>query len=466
MPNSIRTRPELTFVLLASATAAFSMLQSLLSPVLATLEQDLHTTRAAVSWVLIAWLLSAAVATPILGKVGDMIGKSRTLSIALGATIIGSLVAAVAPDIGWVIVGRVIQGLGGAVFPLAFGIIRDEFPDERVPSAVGVISAIIAVGGGIGTTLAGPIVDFLGWRFLFWLPMAVFILIAVIAHFTIPESPHRSGGRINWLAAFLLAGWLVALLLPISQGTQWGWASPTVIGLVALAVLLFALWLVVEFRTTNPFIDMQVMRLTAVWTTNLVAFLLGASMFATYAFLPQLLQIPASTGYGLGASVSQAGLYMLPMLIGMAITGMMSGPLSRSMGFRAQLAWGSGLIALACLGISTIHASLWPIAAWGGVFGIGLGLAYAALTSVIVQSVPAEQTGVATGMNANIRTIGGAIGTAVMTAIVTADRGTDGLPAEHGFTLGFFVFAAIAAIAVIVSLRIPTQRRAATMATA
>jgi len=458
--TTTRTRPALTFLLLACGTATFSMLQSLLSPVLPTIQDDLDTTRSAVSWILIAWLLSSAVATPILGKVGDMIGKARTLSISLAAIIVGSLIAALAPNIEMVILGRIVQGLGGAVFPLSFGIIRDEFPSDKVPSAVGVMSAIIAVGGGLGVLLAGPIVGLFDWRWLFWLPMAVVAVVGLFSWRYVPESPVRAPGRINWLAATLLAGWLLALLLPLSQGTQWGWTSPAVIGLLIAAVVLIVAWIAVEMRTDNPVIDMRVMRLPAVWTTNLVAFLFGAAMFAIYAFLPQFMQLPAETGYGFGASVSLAGLMMLPMLVTMAVTGVVSGPLAAFMGFKTQLAGGSALLALACLGFAFLHGAVWEVLVEGAIFGVGMGLAYAAMVSLIVQNVPSGQTGVATGMNANIRTIGGAIGTAVMTAIVTADHAANGLPSEHGFTIGFALFGIIAILAVFVALLVPGRRPA------
>jgi MFS family permease len=170
------------------------MLQSLVSPALPTIQRDLHTTQTAVSWILIAWLLSASVATPILGRVGDMVGKERSLVVVLGAIVLGSLVAALAPNIAVLIIGRVIQGLGGAVYPIAFGIIRDEFPRGRVPSAIGSLSGLIAVGGGLGTVLAGPIITALGWRWLFWLPMIVVALAAVACRSFVPESPVRSSG--------------------------------------------------------------------------------------------------------------------------------------------------------------------------------------------------------------------------------------------------------------------------------
>ncbi len=457
--SASRTSPAFTFLLLAVGTGSFSMLQSLLSPVLPTIQQALGTTQSAATWIIIAWLLSAAIATPILGKVGDMIGKARTLVLALFAIALGSVIAGLAPNIELMLVGRVIQGLGGAAFPLAFGIIRDEFPADRVPSAVGWLASVIAVGGGIGMIIAGPLVDTLGWRWLFWMPMLITAVTAILSWRFIPESPSRAGGRINWLAATLLAGWLLALLLPLTQGPHWSWTSLPTIGLFAAAVLLAVLWVVVELRSSAPMIDMRVMRLPAVWTANLAAFLFGAAMFAVWAYLPQLVQMPVASGYGFGGSVSEAGGVMFPMLLTMTLVGMASGPLVPYLPSKWQAVIGAGLIAVACLAIGFEHRSLVELSLWSGLYGVGLGLAYAALTSVIVQAIPASQTGAAIGMNTNIRTIGGAVGTAIMTAIVTARHDPSGLPLESGFTTGFMVFGGVAAIAMLVAVMIPGARR-------
>ncbi|GGM71907.1 MFS transporter [Dactylosporangium sucinum] len=446
--------------MLAGAAGAFSMLQSLVSPVLPVVERDLHTDASTVTWVLTAWLLSASVATPLMGRVGDMIGKDRTLLVALGAIAAGCLVAALAPNVGVLIAARVLQGLGGAVFPLSFGIIRDEFPPDRVVSAVGAMSAVVAVGGGMGIVLAGPVVAALDWRWLFWLPFGVILATLFLAYRWIPASPVRTPGRVNWLAALLLSGWLVALLLPLSKAGQWGWGSPLVVGLLALAVVLFAGWVLVEVRAGNPLVDMRMMRLPAVWTTNVVALLFGAAMFAVYAFLPLFMQVPAGTGYGFGASVSRAGLLMLPLLVTMAVTGALSGPATRWLPSRAQVVVGAVLGATACAMLAFAHAHPWQVALAAGVFGLGIGLAYAAMTAIIVHSVPVAQTGVASGMNANIRTIGASIGTAVVSAIVTSGVRTDGLPRESGFTAAFTVLAAAATVAVLVALLIPRSRRA------
>src|SRR4051812_26625867 len=459
MPRLYQTTPRATFAVLAAAAAAFALMQSLVTPVLPTIQHDLHTDTGTVTWVLTAWLLAASVATPLVGRIADMIGKDRALLVALAAIAVGCLIAAIAPNIGVLIAARVLQGLGGAVFPVSFGIIRDEFPPQRVTSAVGVMAAVIATGSGLGIVLAGPIVGALDWRWLFWIPMAVVTVVGVLAWRFVPASPVRTPGKVNWLAAVLLSGWLVALLLPLSKATAWGWTSGRTLGFLAAAIVLFAAWFVAETRSDNPLIDMRMMRLPAVWTTNLVALLFGAAMFGVFAFLPQLMQVPKASGYGFGATVTGAGLLMLPMLVTMAVFGSLSGPLTRWAGSKAQLLWGAGLSTLATLSLALRHAERWEVAVAGGVFGIGLGLVYSSLINLIVQSVPRHQTGVASGMNTNIRTIGASIGTAVVSSIITAHPATGGLPAESGYTEAFLILAVAAAAAFALALLVPVAKR-------
>jgi len=458
----LRRSPLVIFGVLAVSLASLTMLQSLVVPVLPALQREFGTSPSLITWTLTAWLLSAAIATPILGRVGDMVGKRRTLLVVLAALALGSLIAATAPTIGVLLIGRVIQGLGGAMFPLAFGIVRDNLPAARVPAAIGALSAVIAVGSGLGTILAGPIVDDLGWRWLFWIPLITTVVGGLLAALVVPESASRSGGRINWLAATLLAGWLVALLLPLSEGMVWGWGSPLVIGLFVAAAVLLAAWIFVEVRADIPLIDMRIMRLPGVWTVNLAAIFVGAAMFGIFAFFPRFVQTPTSAGYGFGATVGESGILMLPMLIAMAAAGFISGPLARRVGFTGQLVGGAALIGASALGFAFAHATALAISIEAGITGFGLGIAYAAMTSLIVQGVPSSQTGVASGMNANIRTIGGALGSTIMAAIVTSSLEPGGLPRESGYTNGYLVLAIFALGAVVAGLILPVLRRGRT----
>jgi EmrB/QacA subfamily drug resistance transporter len=450
-----RAHYQVTFAVLAVGVGAFALLQSLVIPVLTTVQHELHTTQSTATWVLTAYLLSASIMTPILGRLGDMIGKKRIFVATLVALAVGSLLAAVAPSIGVLIVARVIQGVAGGMLPVAFGIIRDEFPAEKVSGAVGSIAALTAVGAGLGIVLAGPIVDALGYRWLFWLPMILTVIAAASALLFVPESPIRAPGRISWRPALLLSAWLVALLLALSEGPQWGWGSVRVIGLLAVAVVVAAGWVSTELRAATPLIDMKMMRRTAVWTNNLVALLIGVGMYATFAFLPEFVQTPPAAGYGFGASITRSGLMLLPSAITMFMVGIFAGRLVRQVGGKILVIAGCLIGCVAMFILAFAHAHEWQIFLSNAIMGVGFGLAFSAMSALIVAAVPASQTGVASGMNANIRTIGGSIGAAVMASIVTSQLGPTGLPREAGYTTGFAVMAGGLVLAAIAGLLIP-----------
>jgi EmrB/QacA subfamily drug resistance transporter len=448
-----------TFAVLALGIGAFALLQSLVIPVLTTVQQELHTTQNTVTWILTAYLLSASIMTPILGRIGDMAGKKRVFVATLAALAVGSLLAAVAPSIGVMIVARVIQGFAGGMLPVAFGIIRDEFPAEKVAGAVGAIAALTAVGAGLGIVLAGPIVAALDYHWLFWLPLILTLVAAVAAILFVPESPIKTPGRISWLPALLLSGWLVALLLGLSQAPTWGWSSWRLLGMLAIAVVLAAGWLVAELRAATPLIDMKMMRRTAVWTNNLVALLIGLGMYATFAFLPEFVQTPAVAGYGFGASITRSGLMLLPSAITMFAVGIFAGRLGRRLGGKRLIIAGCliGCGAMSVLAFAHQHA--WQIYLSNALMGVGFGLAFSAMAALIVTAVPPSQTGVASGMNANIRTIGGSIGSAVMASIVTSQLAPTGLPRESGYTTGFAVMALGLLVAALAGFLIPSAQR-------
>jgi EmrB/QacA subfamily drug resistance transporter len=459
MEGARRPHYQVTFAVLAAGIAAFALLQSMVIPVLTTVQQQLHTSQAAATWVLTAYLLSASVATPILGRIGDMMGKERVFVVSLAALAVGSLLAALAPNIGVMIVARAIQGLGGGMLPVGFGIIRDEFPAEKVAGAVGILAALTAVGGGLGIVIAGPIVDALNWHWLFWLPMILTLAAAAGAVLFVPESPVRSPGQISWLPAVLLSGWLVALLVPLSEASQWGWTSGTVIGLFSLCVVLAAAWAWSELRAATPLIDMKMMRIPAVWTNNLVALLIGVGMYATFAFLPEFLQTPSAAGYGFGASITRSGLMLLPSAVTMFVVGLFAGGLARRFGGKALVVAGCLIGCASMVILAFAHAHEWEIYLATGIMGVGFGLAFSAMSALVVAAVPAHQTGVASGMNANIRTIGGSIGSAVMASIVTSQLEASGLPKEAGYTTGFAVMAGGLVLAALAGLLIPSARR-------
>jgi EmrB/QacA subfamily drug resistance transporter len=447
--------PRVILAVLSLGGIAYALLQSLVVPALPEIQKALGTSESAVGWILTAFLLSASVATPIIGRLGDMYGKERLLMIVLLMLAFGTLISAVASSLWLMLAGRVIQGAGGGIFPLAFSIIRDEFPNERVPGAIGLVSSLLGIGGGAGVVFAGIISQSLSYHWLFWFPLiAVLIATAGIVAF-VPESPIRTPGRVDPLGAVLLAGWLVAFLVPISQGPTWGWLSTRTLGLFAVAAVLFPVWIWAESRSDAPLVDMRMMRLRPVWTTNLAALVIGFGMFASFVLVPQFVELPRSTGFGFGASVTEAGLFMVPATVGMLLVGPASGRLSATVGSKVPLVLGAAVSCVAFVMLAAAHGSSWEIYVAMLVMGIGIGFAFGSMANLIIESVPAHQTGVATGMNTIVRSIGGAIGSQVSAGIVTATLASSGVPTERGFTIAFVVAAAALAIGVVVALRVP-----------
>jgi EmrB/QacA subfamily drug resistance transporter len=452
-----RTHYGITFAVLATAALAFSLLQCLIIPAIPQLEHTLHTSESAASWLLTAYLLSAAIATPVLGRLGDTLGKEKVIVGVLIALSVGTLISALGDSLGVILVGRVIQGVGGAIFPLAFGIIRDEFPPARVAGAIGFMSAILGVGAGAGIVLAGPILEHLNYHWLFWFPLFMSAGATVATFRFVPESPVRAPSGINWLGAALMSGWLVTGLVAVSYGPTWGWGSPTVVGLYLATAALIGLWVLSELRSRSPLVDMQVMRIRAVWTTNLAALLYGFGMFAMFITVPQFAQTPPSVGYGFGASVTQSGLYLLPFALAMVVVAPFTGWFSRRVGSKAVLIFGS-LCSAASYGVLVVdHSVPWTIYLASGLLGVGLAPAFASLANLIIGAVPVEQTGVATGMNTNIRNIGAALGSGIATSLVISQVMANGYPKESGYVLAFAVSGAGMLVAALAACLIPAR---------
>jgi EmrB/QacA subfamily drug resistance transporter len=437
--SAARTHPNVTHAVLALGGLSYAMLSSLVVPALPTMQHQLGASETGITWLLTGYLLSASVGTAIIGRLGDMYGKERLLLITLVILVFGTLMAALAGSLPLLIAARVIQGVAGGIFPLAFGIVRDEFPPEKVAGGIGLLSAILGAGGGAGIVLSGLIVEHLDYHWLFWLPLGLLGVAVVATWKLVPESPLRTPGRINWTAGALMSVGISVVLLAISQTTTWGWGSAKTLGLVAVGLLFTAAWIAVEIRSDHPLVDMAMMRVRGVWTTNAAAFLLGAGLYASFIVFPQFAQLPTKTGFGFGASVVVSGLYLLPSTIGMTVLGLRAGEISARFGSRAALLAGTVFSAAAFAVLALAHGHPWEFLLSATLLGIGIGLSFAALGNLIVQAVPSSQTGVASGMNTVMRTLGGALGGQLSATFIAANVAPDDLPTVTGFTDTFLM---------------------------
>ena len=443
----------LTLAVLAVAGLSFALLQTMVAPALPAIQHEYGASTPAVTWVLTIYLLTASIFTPVLGRLGDMFGKERLLVIVLLVLGAGTLIAALSTSLPMLIAGRAVQGAGGAIFPLSFGIIRDEFPREKVGSGIGLISATFGVGGGAGLVLSGVIVDHLDYTWIFWLALVVIAAAVICTHFFVPESPVKTPAKIDWGGAALMSLGLSAVLLAVSQGNSWGWGSARVLGLVAGGAIVLAVWARFELRVPQPLVDMRMMRLRGVWTTNVTALMVGFGMFGSFLLVPQFVEMPPAAGFGFGASVTEAGLYLLPSAAVMLVAGPLAGWLGNRLGSRTPLLIGIALVAIGFVQLAVLHDEHWHVFLNSVLTGAGIGLAFASMATLIVDAVPQTQTGVATGMNTIMRSIGVALGAQIAASIVGAHAD------ESHFVAAFLVSAAGLALAFLAALVIPRPPR-------
>ena len=435
------------FAALLAAVLAFSLMQTLVVPALPDLQRQLNASTTVVPWVLSAFLLTASVATGLLGRLGDMFGKRRMLLVALVVFGMGTLLAAMASSIGVLIAGRAIQGLGAATMPLAIGIVRDVFPRDRVPVAIGWISATFGVGFGVGLVVSGLIVASLGWQWIFWLGLVVIVVSIVMVAAFVPESSVRSPGRVDVVGAILLSGGLALLLLAISQSRVWNTAA--VLALFVAAAGLLVAFVLAERRIRQPLVDVRLLRRRPILTTNVATLIIGFGMFGTFTLIPLFVGANPEAGYGFGASVVQAGLFLLPMAAGMLAAGPIAGRLGARAGFKTPLVLATTIGALGFALFAFAHDAAWTIYAGSAVLGVATGFAFASVANLIVTAVDPRQTGEATGINTIMRTIGGSLGTQSAAAVVAA------MPGENGYTAAFAMSAVAMVIATVAALAYP-----------
>ncbi|MGG8406959.1 MFS transporter [Streptomyces sp. 12297] len=455
---------------LSLAAMVVSMMQTLPVPILGLIRNDLGTTTANVSWVTTATLLSAAVFTPLLGRFGDQHGKKPTLVAVLGVMVVGSVVAALATSLPLLILGRVLQGAATAIFPLALSVLREEVRPQKLPGAMALVSGTLAFGSGLALVATGLLTSGSGadYRNAFWMAtgFAAVALIAVVA--LVPATRHKTGGRTDFLGALTLGIALLLLLLPISQGHEWGWASGRTLGSFAGAAVMTAVWVLVERKVSEPLVDMRMFVHRPVLMANLAGVLVGFGMFANFLGVSYLVQMPeAITGYGFDASILRASVqFLLPGAIVSLLASPIGGQIVRHRGPRTALGLAAALGAVGFGWLALDHGHTFSVIGAGLIVGAAVSFGYAAMPAVIMASVPHHQSGIANGINSISRSTGSAIGSAIVTTILASQTiehlppGVPALPAESGFTLTFAIGAvAFGLVAVIGWLGLRGQTR-------
>ncbi|MBB5779119.1 MFS transporter [Nonomuraea jabiensis] len=448
---------------LAAAGITVSLMQTLMVPLIATLPILLHTTAANAFWAITATLLAGAVAMPVSGRLGDLYGKRRVMIVSAVLLAVGSLVCAPANSLAPMVIGRALQGFGMGVIPLGIAIMRDVLPPQRLGSAIGLMSSSLGVGGALGLPAAAFVAQYVSWHALFWGAAGLGVVMSVLIFIIVPESPVKSPGRFDFVGAAGLAAGLALFLLPVSKGSDWGWTSGITLGMFAASAVILLLWGWWELRVSAPLIDLRTSARRQVLLTNLASIVIGFAMYAMSLITPQLLQLPEATGYGLGRSMVEAGLWMAPAGLVMMAISPVAARLSGARGPKTSLLLGTLVIASGYLLALVLMGHAWGVLIFSAVVSAGIGFAYAAMPSIIMSAVPRTETAAANGLNSLMRSIGTSCASAVLGAVLanlTVTFGSVTLPSEAGFRAGFLIGGGVALVAAVIVLTIPGRRAA------
>lgn len=462
MRSSATVHPGVLVSGLSLVVLTVAVLQTAVVPVLGVIGSQLGASAVAVSWAVTANLLAAIAATPLLGRLADMYSKKRVLLGVLIVVLIGSVLAAVTSSLALLIVARVLQGASYALYPICVAVLREQLPPGRLAGAMSVMSGTLGFGGGVGLVVVGLLMSGnADYHRVFWLTTAFTIVVLAIVVFLVPARGVRAAGSVDWLGAVGLAAGLSAVLLAITQGNAWGWRSGwTLAGAVGgLAVL--AAWWWWENRREYPLVSTRMLTLRAMLLTNLATVFVGMGLYFSFLGLTQFVQIPrAAAGYGFGASVLEASVvFLLPgALTGFAVA-LISGRFIDRYGARRvlMLATAAGIVGFAMMAV--VHDQRWQVIVGGILANVYISLGFGALPALVVAEVEAGETGVATGMNAIARTVGGSVAAAVVAVMLGRHVMGTGVPSEGSFVIVFVAGAATAALALLLIAFTRTPRR-------
>ncbi|MBJ7004490.1 MULTISPECIES: MFS transporter [Streptomyces] len=448
---------------LALAGTVAAIMQTLVTPLIAELPRILHTSSSNAAWVITVTLLVGGVCVPVSGRLGDLVGKRRMMLICVVPLVIGSVVCALSTSVVPMIVGRGLQGMGMGMIPLGIALLRDVLPAEKLSGSIALVSASMGIGGAIGLPLAAAVAQYADWQLLFWGSAALAVIVGVLIFVVVPDVPAGAKGqRFDAIGAIGLAIGLVALLLAISKGADWGWASGTTLALFAVAVLALPAWGRWELRTRDPLIDLRTTARPRVLITNAASVLIGVGMYSFMLIAPQLLQFPKATGFGLGQSMLAAGLWIAPGGIMMMVISPLGGKLINARGPKLALTCGAVVMAAGYALALPLMGTAWGIMLSGIVINSGVALAYGSMPALIMSSVPLSETAAANGFNTLMRSLGTTIGSAVIGVVLahmTITLGGYTLASENGFRTGLLIGCGVALVSAAVASFIPAPRK-------
>lgn len=454
--------PFIVILVLGFSSLCVSLMQSLVLPIQSELPILLDTTASNTSWVVTATLLGGAVAMPMAGRLADIYGKKPILVGSATILLVGSFLCAVSIELAGILTGRVLQGLAMGYIPVAISLVRDVAPREKSNSALAAVSAMMGVGGALGLPLAAWIVESFDWRTLFWVASVLAAIMVLLSAAVLPNSMDATGAKFDLGGAAGLSVGLVALLVGVSKGNDWGWGSPTTLVMILGGVAVLVGWGFFELRHASPLVDLRTTAYLPVLMTNLVGLMVGFGMMAHAIVVPQLLQMPQATGHGLGQTIMQTGLWMAPAGLTMLLVSPLSSMFLTRLGGRITLAIGSGVLASGYIFAVFMTDAPWKLMVAASIASAGVAIAYAAMPTLVMNNVPKSKASSSVGVNALMRSIGSTVAGAVMAIMLTSNKVTIGdlsVASQSAFQLCFVIGASAALLALACTLLIPSSKK-------
>lgn len=443
---SNRSAGRLLLPSLAVAAFSYGLNQAILTPLISSIEEEYGVGLQQATWLVTGFLLVGCVIVPLAARLGDMYGHARVLRVVMLVFAIGGVLAAAVTTFPFLLAARLVQGAGAALFPLGYALVRGRSTRTRLAGSIGLISSTAALGSSIGTAVSGPTVAVYAVRGALVVAAAVGLIATATVLLAVAGPLLSPDGPIDWLGAALLALWTTAILMVISEGRLWGVGSPPTIALGAVAVLSFVVWTLVEHRAKVPLVDLPLMSTTPMILSNLIAFAFGYLLFSGLLVIPAFVQSDRSQGFGFSASVGQTAWFVLPQTLLLLVTGLFAAPMARRIGSAKSVVLGTMITLLGQVSLLLLHDHPWHVMAAGALLGVGIGITFTHLATVVLEFVPAGAAASASGANTNIRNIGGTVGTQVGALLVLAS------PGAQGYVAVFLSLTIVAAVAIPASV--------------
>lgn len=446
--------PSLMFIALVVAAVA-----SLGTPLITSVATTFHVSLDSAQWTLTIALLSGAVATPVLGRLGAGPHRRATILATLAVIVAGSALTVLPLPFVWLLIGRAAQGVGLGLTALMMGVARDHLPEERSAATIALLSVVSIIGVGVGYPLAGLITEFGGVRAAYGLGLFVTAIAFLAAWRSMPKAPEGRSPHVNIAGALLLAGGLFLVLFLASQTGLWRHHLVVAVVLAVVAVLLLFVWTASELRSKTPLVDVRAVRHPAVAGANIAMFVGAVSMYLLLTLITRYAQTPHSVGYGFGLTTFVAGLVLVPFSVLGFVAGKLTPRVRERIDAPLLLAGSAVVIGGGFVLFAAARSNLAELFIAMSVLGFGVGSFSAAMPGVILAVTPKSETSSAMSFNYVVRSVGYSLGSAIGGLVLSAGTDTGHLfPNDSAYTTAALVGVAAVAITTMTSLALARQR--------